>query len=102
MQVNSGWNYARLFNASFPGMGRLRVFTEAIENNRSDTVPLINIRLDRRFALPHGTFTLMGDFYNIMNSNAVLNFQVRSGSAYNTIIQALDPMTFMLGLRYEY
>ena len=44
----------------------------------------------------------MGDFYNIMNSNAVLNFQVRSGSAYNTIIQALDPMTFMLGLRYEY
>ena len=102
MQINSGWNYARLFNASFPGMGRLRVFTEAIENNRSDTVPLINIRLDRRFALPHGTFTLMGDFYNIMNSNAVLNFQVRSGSAYNTIIQALDPMTFMLGLRYEY
>ena len=44
----------------------------------------------------------MGDFYNVMNSNAVFNFQVRSGSAYDTIIQALDPMTFMLGLRYEY
>jgi outer membrane receptor protein involved in Fe transport len=78
------------------------VFTEAIENNRSDMVPLINIRLDKRFPLPHGTFTLMGDFYNILNSNAVLNFNVRSGSAWNRIIQALDPMTFMLGLRYEY
>ncbi len=102
-QINSGWNYARLANPRFPNIGsNIRVFVENIENNRSDTVPLVNIRLDKRFALPHGTFTLMGDLYNILNSNNVLNWQLRTGSTYGDVIQALDPMTFMLGLRYEY
>ena len=102
MQINSGWNWARLARIAFPNMGNQSVWVEPIENNRSETVPLINIRLDKRFALPHGTFTLMGDLYNILNSNSVLNFRVAEGSTYNNIIQALDPMTFMLGLRYEY
>jgi len=102
MQINSGWNYARLALVDFPGIGNQRVFVEPIENNRSDTIPLVNIRADRRFPMPYGTFTLMVDGYNILNTNQVLNFNVRTGQSFNEIIQALDPITFMIGGRYEF
>ena len=39
----------------------------------------------------------MADLFNALNSNAVTNFGLVNGAAYQQIIAALDPRTFQLG-----
>ncbi len=43
----------------------------------------------------------MADIYNVLNSNAVTNFSLRTGDA-ERIIAALDPIALKLGLRVQF
>ena len=47
-------------------------------------------------------FSVMADLFNIMNSNAVTNFNLLNGAQYDRIIATMDPRTFMLGLRFDF
>ena len=44
----------------------------------------------------------MVDVYNAFNSNAVSNFNLRTGSNYNNVIAAIDPRAAKVGLRLTF
>ena len=50
--------------------GTVRVFSENIKNNRSDTVPILDFRVDKAFRIGRYRFTGMFDSFNVTNSNA--------------------------------
>jgi len=102
LRVQSGFNYARIYSASLPRAGTVRVFAEDIENNRSDNVPILDLRADKAFKLGRYRFTGMVDLFNALNSNAVTNFTLLNGGSFNQIIAALDPRTFQIGLRFDF
>jgi hypothetical protein len=65
-------------------------------------VPLISARLDRTWAVWRTKVTGMLDVFNIINNNAVTNFNLSNGSSFNQINGALDPRTAQIGLRVEF
>jgi hypothetical protein len=102
LQVQSGWPYARLISATLPNAGTQTFFQENIRNNRSDTVPVLNIRVDKAFNTSGHRLTLMFDLHNTLNSNAVTNFALGNGTTYNRIIATLQPRTAQVGARFEF
>ncbi len=100
--VQSGWQYARLITVSLPNSGTQSFWATNLDANRSDTVPLLNLRFDKAFAFGGHKITGLLDVFNILNNAAITNFNVKNGSRYNQIIQPLDPRTFQIGVRFEF
>ena len=101
-RVQSGWAYARRISVSLPRVGTTRFFEEPIQNNRSDTASLLDVRFDKAFVFDRYTVKFMADVYNLLNSNAVSNFNLLNGSSYNLIIATLDPRTAQVAVRFEF
>jgi Carboxypeptidase regulatory-like domain/TonB dependent receptor-like, beta-barrel len=102
LRIQSGWPWARRISVPLPNLGTVFFFVEPIENNRSDTVAIVDLRVDKTFGFGRYRFTVMGDLFNMMNSNAVTNFNLLNGAQFNRIIAPLDPRTAMFGLRFEF
>jgi hypothetical protein len=114
LRVQSGWNYARRVDLTIyagtgvdgpnagPSLGTKRIFVEDIKNNRSDTVPLWDLRLDKRFDIGKGgSLMVLFDIFNLLNSNAITNFNLRTGS-FGEVNAALPPRTMKLGFRWTF
>ena len=102
-RIQSGWPWAPIFRTPVPGSGTQPVFLENINNNRSESVSILDLRFEKGFALgATGRLSILADLYNTLNGNAETNFQLRTGSSYNNIIAALDPRTFKIGIRYQF
>ena len=65
--VQSGWNYARRITVSLPNSGT-ELLGADLSNNRSDTIPLLNFRLDKSFPRRAHKLTGMLDVFNLMNN----------------------------------
>ena len=103
VRVQSGYPWSPVANIRLANAGTVNVFVDNIDNRRSDTAGIVDLRLDKAFALPRGAkVTGMLDLYNLMNSNAVTNFFLTSGNTYNRIIAALNPRTMQLGVRVTF
>jgi hypothetical protein len=102
LAVQGGWNYARRINVSLPNSGSQNFWMTDLSANRSDTVPLLSVRLDKSITFAGHKITGMLDCFNILNNAAVTNFNLSNGSRYNQVIQPLDPRTFQLGVRFEF
>ena len=102
LRVQSGWPWARRISAPLPNLGTVFFFDEPIENNRSDTVTIVDLRVDKRFSVGRYRFSVIVDGFNVLNSNAVTNFNLLNGAQFNRIIAPLDPRTLMLGFRFEF
>jgi hypothetical protein len=102
LRVQSGWPWARRISTSLPNLGNVFFFVEPIENNRSETVTIVDIRLDKTFAFNRYRVGVIFDGFNVLNSNAVTNFNLLNGAQFNRIIAPLDPRTLMLGFRFEF
>jgi hypothetical protein len=103
LRVQSGWQWARLIQVPLPNAGTQTFFLENIENNRSDTAGLVDLRWDKSFRFAQKYRVLvMADLFNVSNSNAVTNFNLTNGANFNRINATLDPRTFMLGLRFDF
>jgi hypothetical protein len=102
VQVQSGWPYARLVSVSLPNAGTQTFFAEDIGNNRSDTVPLVGVRVDKAFPFNGHRVLIMADVFNLLNSNAITNFALGNGATYDTIIATLQPRTVQFGVRLEF
>lgn len=102
LRVQSGWNYARIISVTLPNAGTSLFFEEDLKNNRSDTAALVDLRFDK--AIRFGRYRVIGmlDLFNILNSNAVTNFNLSNGVRFNQINATLDPRTLMLGARFEF
>jgi hypothetical protein len=102
VQVQSGWPFSRLISVSLPNAGTQTFFAENISNNRSDTVPLVGIRVDRSFPFAGHRVQVMMDLFNLLNSNAITNFALGNGPTYDKIIATLQPRTVQFGARLEF
>ena len=102
VQVQSGWPYARLVSAVLPVAGTQTFLMEDIKNNRSDTVPLVGVRVDKAVKFGDRRLLVMFDLFNVMNSNAVTNFALTNGASYNRIIATLQPRTAQISARLEF
>jgi hypothetical protein len=106
LRAQSGYAYAEVLSAALPNAGTTRFFAENINNNRSDSTPILDFRLDKAFTVGgHYRITGMLDLFNSLNSNAVTNFILTSGSAtngFNKIIATLDPRTAQFGIRFDF
>ena len=86
-----------------PGSGTQPIFLENIENNRSDNVTIVDLRLDKTFALgERHRVTGMFDIYNLFNGNPVTNFALRTGSSFGRVIAALEARTLMFRVRWQF
>jgi hypothetical protein len=102
LRAQSGYAFTRLITTSLPNAGTVTFFVDDIDNNRSDTTALLDIRIDKAFRFDRYKLTLMADLFNTLNSNAVTNFFLANGANYNRIIATLDPRTAMVGARFEF
>jgi outer membrane receptor protein involved in Fe transport len=103
VRVQSGYPYSPVANVRLTNAGTVNVFVENIENHRSDTAGMVDLRVDKSFPVAKGAkITAMLDLYNLTNSNAVTNFFLTSGTTFNRIIAALNPRTIQLGLRLTF
>ncbi len=102
LRVQSGFAWARLVSVKLPNAGTQTFFMENISNNRSDTAALMDVRFDRAFPIGSHRLTAMFDLYNLLNSNAVTNFNLRNGNSFNQIIATLQPRTAQVALRFEF
>ncbi len=103
LALQSGWNYAPIVLVTLPNAGSQYIFLQNLSSNRSDTVPFLNLRLDKAFDIPGGhRLTAMLDLYNVLNAVPVTNFNLLNGSSYNKVIDLLNPRTFELGFRFEF
>lgn len=103
VRVQSGWPYARRLSFSLPNAGTATVFAEDIDNNRSDTVTIVDFRADKSFRIADRyRISFLLDLFNAFNSNAVTNFNLSNGSRFNQIIATLDPRTLQLAARFEF
>jgi hypothetical protein len=102
LRVQSGWPYARVVQVPVPGLGSQAFLFDNIDEHRSDTVPILDVRVDKSFRLRRSTFSAMLDVFNVTNSNAVTNFILTNGASFGQIISALDPRTAQVGLRLAF
>lgn len=102
VRVQSGWNYARVITVALPNAGNQRFWYEDLSANRSEAVPLVSARLDRTWQVWRTRLTGMIDVFNLLNDNAVTNFNLVNGASFNQINGALDPRTVQVGLRVEF
>ena len=79
------------------------MFLSNLDENRSDDVTIADFRIEKGFDVGNGALlTAMVDVYNAFNSNAVSNFNLRTGSNYNNVIAAIDPRAAKVGLRLTF
>ncbi|MGE0813573.1 MAG: hypothetical protein AB7O93_09520, partial [Vicinamibacterales bacterium] len=93
---------ARRVQYALPNAGTATVFLENIDNNYSDTVGIVDLRVDKTFSVERFNFSVIADLFNALNSNAVTNFNLSNGSQFNRIIATLDPRTFQLAVRFSF
>ena len=98
----AGWPYARLINVSLPNAGSTTFFQENNDQNRSDNVHLLALRVDKAVQLQKIRVTVMFDLFNALNTNAVTNFNLANGANFNRINATVDPRTAQIGFRVEF
>ena len=99
--VQSGWNYGRRITVSLPNSGSQSFWMTNLDQFRSDTVPLLSLRLDKSVTFAGHKITGMLDIFNIMNNAAITNFVLNNGN-FGQVIQPLDPRTFQVGVNFEF
>jgi Carboxypeptidase regulatory-like domain len=76
-------------------------FSTNLDQNRSESVNLLNFRVDKSFPIGKRKITAMLDMYNLLNADPVTNFNL-VGSGFKTVIATLDPRVFQVGFRLEF
>ncbi len=99
----AGWPWAPVHRLPLANVGTQPFFLENIDQNRSDNVALLDIRLDKTFNLTD-KFRVSGffDIYNVFNSNPETNFIIRTGGSFDNIIEWIQGRTFKIGARFQF
>ena len=104
-RFQSGFPYSRIIPdaTTTPTLNATPVpfFVEDLKNNRSDSVHLLNFRVDKAFTVGKIKITGMFDIYNVLNANPVTNFNLYNGG-FGDIIAVLDPRVAQVGFRLEF
>jgi Carboxypeptidase regulatory-like domain/TonB dependent receptor len=102
-RVQSGQQYGRTINVTFPGDGARTVRVEPITANRYPNISILDLRLDKAFTLPKqgGKVTLQFDGFNLANSGAITAFRTTTVN-YREVTETLAPRIFRVGVRWDF
>jgi hypothetical protein len=102
-KVQSGYQWGRTTNITFPGDGAQNVRVEPVTANRAPTVSIVDFRLDKGFTVGRfGRVTGMIDVFNAMNTGTVTNFRTTTGATFKEVLAILDPRIVRFGLRWDF
>jgi hypothetical protein len=81
-----------------------KVWTEKFGTTRDPAMYLVNLRLEKRFAVgDFGNFYLSADCFNLFNSNVRLaRNRDESADDYNQTLCIMSPRIFRFGVRFEF
>jgi hypothetical protein len=95
-QISVGANVAQAANAIFSGT----INAEALNSRRHDNITVVDLRMERAFALPRGV-RIRGffDLFNIANSDAFETRTITTGTSFLRPTAILAPRTARFGVR---
>jgi hypothetical protein len=101
-RYQSGFPYARIIpDGELPSLSPAPFFVENLDRHRSDNVALLNLRVDKAFAVGRARLTAMFDLDNALNANPVTNFNLLNDD-FGHVIAVLNPRVAQVGLRLEF
>lgn len=102
-RFQSGFPWSPVHRLLVPNVGTRAILLTDLEENRSEDVSLLDVRLDKAWRF-HGHYRLsaMADVYNVLNVNPVTNFILDTGSRFDDVIEWVPGRTLKLGLRFEF
>jgi hypothetical protein len=102
IRYQSGFPYSRIVpDGELPNLSPAPFFVENLNTHRSDNVALLNLRLDKAFAVGRAKLTLMVDVDNVLNASPVTNFNLLNDD-FGHVIAVLNPMVAQVGLRLTF
>ncbi|MEZ5293587.1 MAG: TonB-dependent receptor [Vicinamibacterales bacterium] len=106
LRFQQGQPYGRTFLAGAANginYGTQRILAEPIDSRRQDNITLLDLRLEKSFALTGarkvGVFI---DAYNLTNSAAAQNITWNSGSAFEQPISIIGPSIMRFGFKFDW
>jgi hypothetical protein len=101
-RYQSGFPYSRIIpDGELPNLSPAPFFVENLERHRSDNVALLNVRIDKGFAIGKTTLAMMLDLDNALNANPITNFNLLNDD-FGRVIAVLDPRVAQIGLRLTF
>jgi hypothetical protein len=101
-KFQSGQNYGRTLNTTFPVDGARTYRVEPIDARRFPNVSIIDVRVDKSFRLgKFGRPTLQFDVFNLINSGVPTNFRLTTVN-FLEVTQLLNPRVMRFGVRYDF
>ncbi len=103
LRVLSGFNWSPILSIAVPNVGSQRIFLDNLDNRRSDTVAILDLRADKSFSLDgRAEIQVMVDVFNALNNATETNFNMRVGSAYREPIEWIQGRTIGLSARLTF
>ena len=99
----SGFPWAPLLSIGVPNVGTQTIFLDDLGNRRSDTVTILDFRVDKEVALGNSAnIQFIFDIYNALNGAAETNFTMRAGSNFRNTIEWVQGRTIGLSARLSF
>ena len=99
----SGFPWAPLLSIGVPNVGTQTIFLDQLNNRRSDTVTILDLRVDKEVALgDSANVQFIFDLYNALNNAAETNFTMRAGSNFRNTIEWVQGRTIGLSARLRF
>jgi hypothetical protein len=101
-KFQSGQNYGRTLNTTFPVDGARTYRVEPIDARRYPNVSIVDVRLDKAFRFgKFGKMTGQFDIFNLTNSGVPTDFRLTTVN-FLEVTQLLAPRVMRFGIRYDF
>ncbi len=99
----SGFPWAPLLSIGVPNVGTQTIFLDDLNNRRSDTVAILDFRVDRELALGDtANIQLIVDLFNALNNATETNFIMRAGDRFRDTIEWIQGRTIGFSARLTF
>lgn len=99
----SGFPWAPLLSIGVGNVGDQTIFLDNLNERRSDTVQILDFRLDKSFSLGgRADIQVMVDVFNALNNTSETNFVMNAGSNFRKPIEWIQGRTIGLSARLTF
>ena len=99
----SGFPWAPLLSIGVPNVGTQTIFLDNMSNRRSETVMILDFRLDKEFPIgDQANIQLIFDLFNALNNATETNFNMRAGGSYRETIEWIQGRTIGFSARLTF
>ena len=103
LRVVSGFPWAPRLAIDVGNVGTKRIFLDDLNSRRSDTVSILDFRVDKSFDLgARANIIFIVDIFNALNNASETNFNMNAGSAFEEPIEWIQGRTIGLSARLTF